>query len=108
MDQMTRIIRFWSFAIHADSLIAIKEQIPFHKVFKMLFRESVMDSEIVFQVAENDSIAFEDLGTLGYRVYENRSGMARLICDTLRCSILCVNHHLPDSSSMFFSLINGS
>lgn len=31
-----------------------------------------------------------------------------LICETLRCSILCVNHHLPDSSSTVFSLINGS
>ena len=52
LDQMTSIVRFWSFAILNNSIIAVQEKIPLYKVLKMLFRESAMDSEIVFQVAE--------------------------------------------------------
>lgn len=52
LDQMTRIVRFWSFAFLDDSIIATKEQIPLYEVLEMLFRKTAMDSQIVFQVAE--------------------------------------------------------
>ena len=44
LDQMTRIVRFWSFAFLNNSIIAVQEKIPLYKVLKMLFRESAMDS----------------------------------------------------------------
>lgn len=61
-----------------------------------------------FRWPKNDSIEFDVFGTLSYRVYVNKCGIARLICVTLRCSTLCVNHHLFVSSSTLFALIYGS
>ena len=44
LDQMTSIVRFWSFAILDNTIIAIQEKIPLYKILKMLFREPAMDS----------------------------------------------------------------
>ena len=99
LAQMTRIVRFWSFAFLDNTIIAI---------LKCCSESPRWILKLSFKCPKNDSIEFEDLGTLGCRVYENRSGIARLICETLRCSILCVNHHLPDTSSTVFSLIKVS
>lgn len=44
LAQMTRIVRFWSFAFLDNTIIAIQEKIPLYKILKMLFRESAMDS----------------------------------------------------------------
>ena len=44
LAQMTRIVRFWSFAFLDNTIIAIQEKIPLYKILKMLFREPAMDS----------------------------------------------------------------
>ena len=52
LAQMTRIVRFWSFAFLDNTIIAIQEKIPlykilkmlFYKILKMLFRKPAMDS----------------------------------------------------------------